>query len=74
MTDQLKTRGLLDIESLDRSTIQELLDRAKFFQPGPGETYKRLESLKAILTVESPVAFRRRLLFVGKDALDRPRR
>ena len=32
-----------------------------------------LESLKAILTVESPVAFRRRLLFVGKDALDRPR-
>ena len=33
-----------------------------------------LESLKAILTVESPIAFRRRLLFVGKDALDRPRR
>jgi hypothetical protein len=32
-----------------------------------------LESLKAILTVESPAAFRRRLLFVGKDALDRPR-
>jgi hypothetical protein len=33
-----------------------------------------LESLKAILTVESPAAFRRRLLFVGKDALDRPRK
>jgi hypothetical protein len=33
-----------------------------------------LESLKAILTVESPAAFRRRMLFVGKDALDRPRR
>ncbi len=33
-----------------------------------------LESLKAILTVESPAAFRRRLLFVGKDALDRTRR
>jgi hypothetical protein len=33
-----------------------------------------LESLKATLTVESPAAFRRRLLFVGKDALDRPRR
>jgi hypothetical protein len=33
-----------------------------------------LESLKAILTVESPAAFRRRLLFVGKDALDRARR
>ena len=33
-----------------------------------------LESLKAILTVESPAAFRRRLLFVSKNALDRPRR
>ncbi len=31
-------------------------------------------SLKAILTVESPASFRRRLLFVGKNALDRPRR
>jgi hypothetical protein len=31
-----------------------------------------LESLKAILTAESPAAFRRRLLFVGKDALSRP--
>ncbi len=51
MADLLKTRGLLDIESLDRGTIQELLDRAKFFQPGPGETYKRLESLKGKTTV-----------------------
>jgi hypothetical protein len=33
-----------------------------------------LESLKARLTVESPAAFRRRLLFVSKNALDRPRR
>ena len=32
-----------------------------------------LESLKAILTVESPLAFRRRLLFVSKNALSRPR-
>jgi hypothetical protein len=32
-----------------------------------------LESLKAILTVESPTSFRRRLLFVSKDALSRPR-
>lgn len=32
-----------------------------------------LESLKARLTVESPAAFRRRLLFVSKDALSRPR-
>jgi hypothetical protein len=32
-----------------------------------------LESLKARLTVESPAAFRRRLLFVSKNALFRPR-
>jgi hypothetical protein len=32
-----------------------------------------LESLKAMLTVESPTAFRRRSLFVSKDALSRPR-
>ena len=32
-----------------------------------------LESLKAILFVESPAAFRRRMLFVSKNALSRPR-
>ena len=32
-----------------------------------------LQSLKSILTIESPSAFRRRLLFVSKDALSRPR-
>ena len=32
-----------------------------------------LQSLKAILIVESPTAFRRRLLFVSKNALSRPR-
>ena len=31
------------------------------------------ESLKAILLVESPLAFRRRNIFVGHDALSRPR-
>jgi hypothetical protein len=31
-----------------------------------------LESLKARLLVESPAAFRRRMLFVGSDALSRP--
>ncbi len=47
---------------------------------GHGRPLKRaffaggLESLKAILTVESPAAFRRRLLFVSKNALDRPSR
>lgn len=33
-----------------------------------------LESLKATLLMESPVAFRRRLIFVGADPLYRPRR
>jgi hypothetical protein len=32
-----------------------------------------IEALKARLTVESPAAFRRRLLFVSKNALSRPR-
>lgn len=33
-----------------------------------------LESLKAILLVESPLAFRRRLIFISADALSRPPR
>ena len=33
-----------------------------------------LESLKATLLVESPIAFRRRMIFVGADVLSRPRR
>jgi len=33
-----------------------------------------LDSLKAILLVESPTAFRRRMIFVGADPLYRPRR
>ena len=39
-------RGLLDIESLDRPGIEAILDRARFFQPPPGETYRRLEALR----------------------------
>ena len=33
-----------------------------------------LETLKALLLVESPLAFRRRLIFISADALFRPRR
>lgn len=33
-----------------------------------------LESLKAITLVESPTAFRRRMIFVDRDPLSRPRR
>jgi hypothetical protein len=32
-----------------------------------------LDSLKALLFVQSPTAFRRRLLFISKDSLSRPR-
>jgi hypothetical protein len=32
-----------------------------------------LQSLKGVLVAESPTAFRRRLLFVSKDALSRAR-
>jgi aspartate carbamoyltransferase catalytic subunit len=38
--------GLLDIESLDRGEIERILDRARFFQPLPNETYRRMESLR----------------------------
>jgi len=33
-----------------------------------------LESLKAILIVESPSAFRRRIIFISADGLSRPHR
>jgi aspartate carbamoyltransferase catalytic subunit len=38
--------GLLDIESLERSEIEAILERARFFQPLPNETYRRLDSLR----------------------------
>src|SRR5258707_523429 len=41
-----KSAGLLDIESLDRSEIEAILDRARFFQPPPHESYRRLDVLK----------------------------
>ncbi|MGF1611405.1 MAG: hypothetical protein ACFCUQ_18525 [Kiloniellales bacterium] len=45
----------------------------------PGRSLKRpffaggLESLKATLLVESPTAFRRRMIFISANALSRPR-
>src|SRR5579864_5125946 len=41
-----RSAGLLDIESLDRSSIEEILERARFFQPPPNETYRRLDVLR----------------------------
>ncbi len=39
-------RGLLDIESLDRSEIEAILKRSKDFQPLPGQTFKRFDLLR----------------------------
>jgi aspartate carbamoyltransferase catalytic subunit len=41
-----KYTGLLDLESLDRAEIEAILERARFFQPLPNETYRRLDSLR----------------------------
>jgi aspartate carbamoyltransferase catalytic subunit len=39
-------KGLLDIESLERRDVEAILERAKFFQPPPGEPYKRHQLLQ----------------------------
>ena len=44
-------RGLLDIESLERSEIEAVLARARYFQPAPGETYRRMEALRGKMVV-----------------------
>src|SRR3984957_18509775 len=41
-----KRTGLLDIESLDRTEIEAILERAHFFQPADNKTYPRMESLR----------------------------
>ena len=57
--------GLLDIESLDRSEIELILDRARFFQPLPNETYRRMESLrgKTIVNLFFEASTRTRVCF-----------
>jgi len=39
-------RGLLGIEDLPREEIEAILDRAKAFQPGDGQTFPRLDKLR----------------------------
>lgn len=39
-------RGLLDIESLSRDDVEAILFRSKYFQPGSGQTFKRLDTLR----------------------------
>src|ERR1700748_427733 len=41
-----RSAGLLDIESLDRTEIEAILDRAHFFQPAENESYRRLDALR----------------------------
>ena len=38
--------GLLDLESLSRQEIEAILERARYFQPPPNETYRRFETLR----------------------------
>jgi aspartate carbamoyltransferase catalytic subunit len=40
------SRGLLDIESIDRSDIESILSRSKTFQPPPGQPFKRTTILQ----------------------------
>jgi aspartate carbamoyltransferase catalytic subunit len=43
--------GLLGIEQLDRAEIEAILDRARAFQPGPNEPFKRLDVLRGRMVV-----------------------
>ncbi len=44
-------RGLLDIESLPRQDIEAILTRSKDFQPAPGQTFKRFDTLRGCTVV-----------------------
>jgi len=65
LAEQLAERGGLDVPTWTEKPGRFL--REPFFAGG-------LESLKAILIVESPSAFRRRLIFISADGLSRPHR
>src|SRR5450432_2238206 len=72
-----KSAGLLDIESLDRPEIEAILERAHFFQPAAGETYRRLDTLrgKTIVNLFFEASTRTRVSFeiaarrLGADTL-----
>jgi aspartate carbamoyltransferase catalytic subunit len=51
MTTALQTAGLLDIESLERSEIESILERARFFQPIQNESFRRFETLRGKMIV-----------------------
>jgi aspartate carbamoyltransferase catalytic subunit len=43
--------GLLGIEHLDRAEIEAILERARAFQPGPNEPFRRLDVLRGRMVV-----------------------
>jgi len=43
--------SLLDLESLNRTEIETILTRARFFQPLPKQSYKRFETLRGKMIV-----------------------
>ena len=45
------SRGLLGIEGLDRRHIEEILERARFFQPLEHQVFKRLDTLRGKMVV-----------------------
>jgi hypothetical protein len=64
LAEHLALSQRMDIPSWTAGTRRFLTE--PFFAGG-------LESLKATLIVESPLAFRRRLIFISANALSRPR-
>jgi len=72
-----KPAGLLDIESLPRPEIEVILERARFFQPPPNESYRRLDVLrgKTIVNLFFEASTRTRVSFeiaakrLGADTL-----
>jgi len=44
-------KGLLGIEELERSEIEQILDRARDFQPPPNQPFKRLDTLRGKMVV-----------------------
>ena len=61
------------LAQMDRLPVPEWTGHAERFLEAPFFA-GGLESLKATLIVESPAAFRRRLIFISANALSRPRR
>ncbi len=51
MKTALQTTGLLDIESLDRSEIESILERARYFQPLQNESFRRSDTLRGKMIV-----------------------